>query len=168
MPTATKTGTVPYPWPLGKIVPGATFSTIALPITTNIQPVNADGTPDNMFNYIGIQADLSNALNIYICTSATPDLTNYTNVVGELSAGTWWSRGKEWANNRDISQIFIAAQNSWCSTRSKVTGMKKALFIACVWSGVAAAQPGTNPALLPQCSASRTTNCTPKVNGSGT
>jgi hypothetical protein len=113
MPTNVKTGTVKFPWPLGKVYPGASYATVSAPLTQNIQPVNIDLTPDNQFNGIFIQANPNNAGNIYVCSSAAnPDETAYTNVLGILSPGAWYPRGKEWANNRDITGLFIGADNA--------------------------------------------------------
>lgn len=113
MPTNINVGQVGMPFALGKLMPGATYATVSIPLVTNYQPVNQDGTADNQWNNINLQADLNNSGTIYICNSAAaPDTTAYTNVIGELTAGAWFPRNKEWANNRDISKIFIGATNA--------------------------------------------------------
>jgi hypothetical protein len=113
MPTTAIPGNVGYPFPLGKILPGATFATASVPLTQNIQPVDVAGLPDNNWNGIFIQAHVLNVGPIYICSNAAgPDLVNYTNILGEVLPGGSFPRGKEWANNRDISKIFVGAGNA--------------------------------------------------------
>lgn len=120
MPTLVKTGSLGWPMALGKVFPGAAFATACVPLTQNIQPCDNDGvTPDNQFNGAFIQANPGagannpNAGNIYVCTTAAaPDLVNFTNVLAVLTPGAWYPRGKEWANNRDISKLFIGADNA--------------------------------------------------------
>jgi hypothetical protein len=102
-----------FPYSLGLIVPGGTFATVSVPLTQNIVPVANDGTtPDYQFNAISIQAAPANTGVIYICNSAAaPDKVGYTNVIYILAKGLVWTRQKEWANNRDISKIFLGADN---------------------------------------------------------
>lgn len=114
-----RTETMTFPFPMGKFLPGATFATASLPFTQNTQPTKHDGqsgndVPDNQFNRIVIQAAPGNGTGIiYICsTSGGADTTAYTNIIQALSAGQIFDRGKEWANNRDISKIFIGAGDS--------------------------------------------------------
>jgi len=111
---ATPVKITSYPFSLGKIIPGATFASACVPLTQNVLPVQNDGvTPDTQFNSIVIQAHGTNTGIVYVCTSAAaPDLTNYTNVIGELTAGQTYPRSKEWANNRNISSIYIGAVNA--------------------------------------------------------
>lgn len=116
MATQVDTGLMHYPYPLGKITPGGT--TASVPLTQNIQPVkkNHEGqmVPDNQWNYISIQADPDNTGNyIFLCSDANaPDTLNYTNVIAKLYPGVFYPWNKEWANNRDLSQIFIGALNA--------------------------------------------------------
>ena len=107
-----------YPFSLGKIQPGATFASACVPLTQNFNPVNKDGTKDHIFNGIFIEAfggTSSLAANtgvIFICNSAAaPDTVNWTNVITVLHPGDSFPRTKEWANNRDISRLFIGAEN---------------------------------------------------------
>ncbi len=106
-----------FPYPLGKVFPGASFATISVPLTQNIQPTKKDNlgneVPDNQFNGIFIRASNLNSGNMYVCnTAAAPDLTAYSNVIDELPPGAAFPRGKEWANNRDITALFIGATNA--------------------------------------------------------
>jgi hypothetical protein len=103
-----------WPFPLGKVFPGVNHATASVPLTQNITPVHAsDSTPVRYFNGLFIQADLNNGDIIYVCSNASaPDLTNYTNVLGEIVAGGSFPRAKEWANNRDISTLYIGAKNA--------------------------------------------------------
>jgi hypothetical protein len=108
-----------YPYSLGKIIPGATFATACVPLTANIQPVNNDGSKDHIFNGIfirsfpGTSTIAGNTGAIFICNSAAaPDLVNFTNIIDILSPGDSFPRSKEWANNRDISKLFIGAENA--------------------------------------------------------
>jgi hypothetical protein len=113
MPTNVIPGAVGYPLSLGKVFPGASFASQSAPLTQNIQPVKMDGSKDNNFSGVFIQAHTENSGNIYICSnSAAPDLVAYTNVLAEVMAGGTYPRGKEWANNRDISKLFIGAGNA--------------------------------------------------------
>ncbi len=114
MATNVRTGQMSFPYSLGRIIPGAAFAGASVPLTQNVQPVNNDGvSPDVMFNSIWIQAHVGNTGTIYICgTAAAPDLVNFTNVLGELTAGQWYPRTKEWANNRSIAGLFIGAENA--------------------------------------------------------
>ena len=113
MATNVKTGDMQFPYSLGKVYPGASFATVSAALTQNIVPVNNDGvTRDRMFNGIAIQAHPDNGDDLYICNSASaPDTTNYTNILAVLSPGAWYGRGKEWANNRNISTLFVGAKN---------------------------------------------------------
>lgn len=108
MATNVKTGSMSFPFSLGKLMPGASVS---IPLTTNFQPVKEDGsTPDTQFNAIFIQAHPDNSGYIYVCNSASaPDTTNYTNVLRVLAKGETFDLTKQWANNRDIGRIFIGA-----------------------------------------------------------
>lgn len=112
--TNTKVGDLILPAALGKVFPAASYATLSVPLTQNIVPCKADGTtPDNQFNGIWIQAANANSGTIYVCnTAAAPDTSAYTNIIGELTAGQWFPRTKEWANNRDISKLFIGAENA--------------------------------------------------------
>ena len=114
MTTNQRTGQMHYPFPMGKISPGSAFASASVPLTQNIMPVNQDGvTPDFNFNGIWIQADMNNSDTIYICSNASaPDLVNFSNVLGELQAGAWYPRTKEWAQNRQINTLFIGAKNA--------------------------------------------------------
>jgi len=114
MSTPVKTGSQPYPWALGKVLPGAAYATASVPLTQNIQPVNADGTPDKMFNGIYIQASPKNTgICMYVCSNASPpDEVNFTNVLAFLPPGTSYPRSKDWANNRDITALYIGADNA--------------------------------------------------------
>ena len=113
MPTNVKTSAMTWPYPLGKVYPGAAFSTASVPLTQNIQPANADLSPDNRFNAIWMQASPGNSGYIYICsTAAAPDKVAYSNVLGVMPAGQWFPRTKEWANNRALNTLFIGADNA--------------------------------------------------------
>jgi hypothetical protein len=120
MPTSVKTGSVPFPWSLGAIRPGATFASASAPLTKNTLPVMNDGVShDKNFNGVFITAFggtlglAANIGSIFVCTSAAaPDTTNWTNVVAVLAPGQSWPRNKEWANNRDISVLYIGAENA--------------------------------------------------------
>jgi hypothetical protein len=108
-----KTGTMTFPASLGKLLPGADYAARSLPLTENIVPCENDGvTPDRRFNSIKVVAHPDNNGRIYICNSAAaPDTVNYTNIIDILAAGARWEMSKEWANNRDISTIFVGASN---------------------------------------------------------
>ena len=117
MPTKVLTTSMQMPASLGKIFPGASYATLSVPLTQNIQPTRQthDGAiiNDNQFNSIFIQAGVNNSAAIYICNSAAaPDTVAYTNIIEFLNPGLTFTRGKEWANNRDISDLFIGAQNA--------------------------------------------------------
>ncbi len=114
MATNVKTGSMSFPYPLGKLVPGQNWGSRSVPVTQNVIPVANDGvTPDYQFNNLTVLAGHTNTGKIYICNSAAnPDKVGYSNVIYVLSAGLPWVYGKEWANNRDISKIYIGADNT--------------------------------------------------------
>jgi hypothetical protein len=118
MATNVKTGAMGFPYPMGKVFPGASYATVSVPLTQNIIPTKTNGVdgtevPDYQFNGVWIQANPDNTGYIYVCSNASaPDTTNYTNVLGFLSAGQWFPRVKEWANNRDISKLYVGAANA--------------------------------------------------------
>jgi hypothetical protein len=109
-----KTGSMTWPFPMGKLFPGAAYATQSVPLTANVVPCDNDGvTPDYFFNGILVQASPNNTGLIYVCnSSAAPDKVGYSNVIYMLSAGQTWMNTKEWANVRDISKIFIGADNA--------------------------------------------------------
>ncbi len=113
MSTNVKTGNMLFPFPLGKLLPGADFATLSVPLTENFTPCNSDGvTPDNQFNAITVQAGLDNTGVIYICNSAAaPDKTGYTNVIQMLTKGQTWGNDKGLACNRGVNSVFIGADN---------------------------------------------------------
>jgi len=124
MATDVLTSAMNFPYSLGKILPGSTYASASVPLTQNTRPVRFDPTteanvPETMFNGIYIQAfggtgnSDGNSKAIFVCNSAAaPDTTNYTNVVGVLMPGDQFPRFKEWANNRDLSKLYIGAQNA--------------------------------------------------------
>lgn len=125
MPTVlTVTGTLPNPFSLGKVIPGATFATACVPLTQNLTPVMPDKvTPDRYFNEILITAFggsgptasplPSNTGFIYICSSASaPDLVNFTNVLAILAPNDTYPREGDWSNNKDIQGFFVGADNA--------------------------------------------------------
>lgn len=121
MATNTITGTLPNPFSLGKIFPGASFATLSAPLTQNIVPVMPDAvTIDPYFNELiitawgGSGAVAGNDGNIYVCSDAKqPDLVNFLNVLAILGPGQVWPRtGEYWANNKDIHRYFIGAGNA--------------------------------------------------------
>ncbi len=119
MPTNVVSSTLSLPASLGKVFPGASYATVSVPLTQNIQPVKNthDGTQvvDNEWNGIFITALPGNTSGayIYICNSSSaPDLTGYTNVIGYLSPGGQFARSKEWSNTRDLSKLFVGATNA--------------------------------------------------------
>lgn len=109
-----RTTSMTFPYPLGKVYPGANFAIQSVPLTQNITPVAVDNaTPERNFNGIWIQASKDNTDVIYVCsTDDAPDLVNKTNILAELSAGDWYPRSKEWANNRRIDVLYIGALNA--------------------------------------------------------
>jgi len=117
MATDVRTEALGFPACLGKVFPGAVFATASVPLTQNIRPVKIDHAGNTVadvnFNGIFIQAHSDNNGLIYVCSNASPpDLVLYTNVLGEVAPGVWYPRSKEWANNRDISKLFIGAANA--------------------------------------------------------
>ena len=118
MATNVRTESLNFPFALGKLCPGAAFASASIPLTINYQPTKADcqkgvEVVDNQFNGIWIQAFPNNAGLIYVCNSSdAPDLVLYSNVIGIMQPGDWWPRIKEWANNRDLSKLYIGAANA--------------------------------------------------------
>lgn len=114
MPVNVKTTSMTFPYPLGKLSPGAAYQTKSVPLTENVMPVGPDGaTPDLMVNGVHILAHPENDGNIYVCNSAAaPDKTDYSNVLAVLLPGQWYPRGKEWGNSRNLGTLFIGADNA--------------------------------------------------------
>lgn len=110
--------TMPFPFSLGKVFPGAAFAAASAPLTQNSTPTE-HGRAVRMFNGIfiyswpGNATTPSNGAPLYICnTAAAPDLVNFTNVIAVLQPGDTFPRSKEWALNRDIGTLFIGAENA--------------------------------------------------------
>ena len=113
MAVNVKTTSMTFPYPLGKLCPGAAYQTSSVPLTQNVVPVGPDGKPDLMVNNIAILAHPENDGNIYVCNSAAaPDKTDYSNVLAVLLPGQWYPRGKEWGNSRNLGTLFIGADNA--------------------------------------------------------
>lgn len=109
-----QTGSMKFPYPLGKILPGANFATLSAPVTMNVNPVSVDGSSDYLFNEILLMADEANTASIFICSNASaPDLVGFTNILAELRAGDAYPRGPhDWANRKDIRRFFVGALNA--------------------------------------------------------
>jgi len=116
-----KVSAMSFPFSLGKILPGATFASACVPLTQNIQPVQEDNKTlaNDAWNEILIQAwpgsptVVANSGNIYVCSSAAaPDVVGFTNILAVLLAGDTYPRKNEWANLKDISKLFIGADNA--------------------------------------------------------
>lgn len=121
MPTAVKMTTVHFPFPLGKLIGGATWATVAIPLTQNFTPVMVDGvTPDDYFNEILVQTNPTNTGNVYVLVptaalpgGSPPDLTNYTNVAAILVAGASWPRSREsWKEQFNVTDYWLGFANA--------------------------------------------------------
>ena len=120
MSTKVKISSMGFPFPLGKIIPGATFAAASAPLTQNYTPTDDAGNPIRMFNGVFITAWAGNAAGtvasnsgpIYICSNAlAPDLILFSNVIAVLYPGDSFPRSKEWSGNRDIGTLYIGAEN---------------------------------------------------------
>lgn len=120
MAIKVKVASMPLPYSLGKVFPGAAFATLSVPLTQNIIPVEQDNiTLVRMVNGIfivafqGTGAVAGNTFPIYICNTADPpDLVAFTNVVAILPPGYTFPRSKDWSQNRDLSTLYIGAENA--------------------------------------------------------
>ena len=113
MPTPIKSSSLTLPASLGIVGPGASFATLSDPLTQNILPVNQDGSPDNLWNSLWIQAVDANVGTVYVCNSAAaPDLVAFTNVVGILAPGQWYPRTRPFGNSYSLTGLFIGTVNA--------------------------------------------------------
>ena len=107
MPTPVKISTVNFPFPMGYIIPGASYATVSVPLTQNF-------LPDQLaFSSIAIQADPDNSADyIYICSDARAPQSNGSNVIAKLAPGAWLPYSREWGNIFNLNSLFIGATNS--------------------------------------------------------
>ncbi len=108
MPTSIKTTQMTWPFPLGKIAPGANFNTASVDLFGNFTITDLDNFP--LMAGLIITAHPDNTEKIYICKDANPpDLVNFLNVITILAAGTIFPFSREWGNQFNLKTIYIGA-----------------------------------------------------------
>jgi hypothetical protein len=113
-----------YPIPLGKLLPGASFATVSIPLYTNLPTNLADGQSSlGAYNEIVLVANSTNLLPLYVCVplvsgtyvaGAPADTTNWTNVIAIIPAGGSWSRAQNpsWSNKWFLQSYYLSAGNA--------------------------------------------------------
>lgn len=102
------------PFPLGLITPGASFSTVSLPITTNVADLATAGSPYSAVDSIYVHALAGNLTDsIYLLNSAAaPDTVAYSNVVDVIASGSSTSIASAGMNTLNLSQFYIGASSA--------------------------------------------------------
>jgi hypothetical protein len=113
-----------FPVALGKLLGGATYATISIPLDANLKSLAMpDGMPEASygFNEIEVQAATTNTGLVYVTillsgqsAGTVADLTAYTNVIAIIPAGATWSRyaNPAYSNKWNPGSYYLTFANS--------------------------------------------------------
>ncbi len=103
------TNVISNPFPLGLVVPGASFASISVPITANYADI-ATSSVYGAVDTIYVSAPAGNGASIYFMNSAAaPDTTAYSNILFVIAKGTSIQIVSSAMNTLMLSQFFIGA-----------------------------------------------------------